>query len=174
MKKHLRVRWSVVMISSMFLCLLFAFISAHMGISTFARSAPLALLMKTFEFFIYGIVLLLIIFIVAFPFFLGDFSQDNWVKRWKAFLPIYNIRVLLWIIGIETKSFSAFLLWMIVWIVLLLLQPRYQCPCYGYGEFLVSIFLFALCAYSFWFMIFVFCRLHKYNSDKERINNENS
>lgn len=174
MKKHLCVRWLVVMFSSMFLCLLFAFIGAHMGVTTFARSAPLSSLMKAFEFFISGVILLLIIFLVAFPFFLGNFFQHNWIKRWKAFLPIDNIRILLWIIGIETKSFFAFSLWMIVWIMLLLLQPRYQCPCYGYGEFLASVFLFSLCAYSLWFMIFVFYRLHKYNSDREKINNKSN
>ena len=173
MRKHLRVRWWFLVVCSMLLCLASIVISSRMGINTFSRSAPLSSLMIIMEHISRIIIVLLIIFIVLSPRFLCEFFKNNWEKKWKALVPIYNIRVLLWIIGIETKSFSVVVRWMIIWILTLLLIPRYQCACYSYSEFPVSLFVFILSLYCFCFLILLLYRLHKYNSDKEKLNGKN-
>ena len=174
MRKHLRVRWWFLVVCSMLLCLASVVISSRMGISTFNWSAPLSSLMIIMKYVIRCIIVLLIIFIILSPRFLCEFFKNNWEKKWKAFVPIHNIRVLLWIIGIETKSFSVVVRWTIIWILLLLLIPRYQCACYSYSEFSVSLFVFVMCIYCLWSVIFLLYRLHKYNSDKEKLNDKNN
>jgi len=174
MKKHLRVRWWIFVLSSMFLCYASDFISSRIGIDTFSWSAPLGSLLIVMQHIIRIILVLLWIFVLLSWFFLHEFFQNNWEKWWRAFVPIHNIRVLSWIIGIETKSFSVVLRWLIIWIIILLLIPRYQCACYSYSEFSASLFLFLLCLYCFWFIVFMLYRLHKYNSNKGIKNDKNN
>ena len=174
MKKLLWVRWWFVVFWSLFICVISIIIAGYMDITTFSRSSPLSKWMISMQHFISIFLFLIIFFLILAPFFLYRLFKDGWEKRWKAFIPIYNIRILLWVIGIETKSFSAVARWIIIWIIFLLLQPRYQCACYSYIEFIASVFLFIQCVYCFWFMIFVFYCIFKYKSENKKLNGKNS
>lgn len=186
MNKFLRTKWPFLVFGIMISFFTFSVIYWIINVGVpFDESWKLYFLMKDLHIPIW-ITIFLMIFLVLTPILFLNIFKRSWIKLWKSFIPIYNIYVLLWIIGVRKCMFSLILVCIPMHIILLFLAWFLACQCAcGYSElkskqiwympmycwyntpnwffeFISDVFLLFMTLYLIWFIIFLCYSLFKY------------
>ena len=200
MRQALRIIWHFMIFIVMFWVFI---ISVLYGFSlkdaAFDESGTLYFLMNDWLNIPMWIIIILLTLVVLTPFLLYKFLRKNWVKHWKILIPIYNIYVLLWTIGVWKWLFSIILCWIPMYLFFKFTSgircdgiaympmgydlrqfvnefwymPRYlgYNDCGWYWNFMLDIFLFVASLYVIFFVMFLFYRLLKYYHNQNKKNN---
>jgi len=196
MNKTFKFKWSFLVLSIMIWFVIFSIMYWFINSSKpFDESGMLYSIMRNLYIPLW-ILLLLLVFIVLVPIPLSQIFKKNWIKLRKSFVPIYNVYILLWIIGVKKRLFSAVLRWIPMYIVLMFFTWMFSCACTcdywgiqdwymprdcGYNttnwflHFASDIFWLFMSLWVIWFVVFMFSRLLKYCSNQKKLlNGENS
>ena len=191
MKKLLHIKWSSIVFCIMIWFFIFAIVYWFTnGNNTFDESGTLYFLMKDWLSIPLLVPFVLLICLLLIPIFLYKLFKNSWVKPRKSFIPIYNVYVLLWIIGVKKRLFSVILLLVFMFISFTFLAWSFSCACicpfweynnwymprdcgynvYGwFFNFVSDVLMFIMSLYIILFVVILCYRLFKhYFSQKNK------